>query len=129
MSVGEILFSFKGRIGIGTFFAATVSVIIVALMLLGLVIENGDLIPLTGDPNPLLVALLVAPMVIILGISIWMSLAIFTKRWHDIGWSGWMNLTLVIPLVGLISPLFLALLPGKAESNKYGEALWESFEE
>ena len=125
MSVGEILFSFKGRIDLGTFWVAHFSVIIFAVVLLGLVIESGDLIPFTGDSNPLLVA----PMVMILGLSMWMSLAIFTKRWHDIGWSGWMNLTLVIPLVGFISPLFLALLPGKAESNKYGEALWESFEE
>ncbi len=125
MSVGEILFSFKGRIDLGTFWVAHFSVIIFAVVLLGLVIEVGDLIPFTGDSNPLLVA----PMVMILGVSMWMSLAIFTKRWHDIGWSGWMNLTLVIPLVGFISPLFLALLPGKAESNKYGEALWESFEE
>jgi len=125
MSVGEILFSFKGRLDLGTFWVAHFSVIIFAVVLLGLVIEIGDLIPFTGDSNPLLVA----PMVMILGVSMWMSLAIFTKRWHDIGWSGWMNLTLVIPLVGFISPLFLALLPGKAESNKYGEALWEGFEE
>ena len=125
MSVGEILFSFKGRIDLGTFWVAHFSVIIFSVVVLGLVIELGDLIPLTGDPNPLLFA----PMVMILGVSMWMSLAIFTKRWHDIGWSGWMNLTLVIPLVGFISPLFLALLPGKAESNKYGEALWDGFEE
>ena len=129
MSVGEILFSFKGRIDLGTFWVAHFSVIIFAVMLLGLIIEIGGLIPLTGDPNLLLVAPLIAPMVIILGVSIWMLLAIFTKRWHDIGWSGWMNLTLAIPLVGFISPLFLALLPGKAEPNKYGEALWDGFED
>ena len=121
MSVSEILFSFKGRIDLGTFWVAHFSVIIFAVVLLGLIIEIGGLIPLTGDPNLLLVAPLIAPMVIILGVSIWMSLAIFTKRWHDIGRAGGMSLIMFIPLVNLIPLLILGLTIGTAESKRYGE--------
>src|SRR5208337_3611250 len=47
-------------------------------------------------------------------------LAICVRRWHDTGRSGWMTLTLLIPVVNLVVFLLLGFLPGTTGPNKYG---------
>ena len=42
------------------------------------------------------------------------------RRWHDIGYSGWMTLLLYIPYIGLIPGLFLLFYTGDSGQNKYG---------
>lgn len=113
MSIVEIVFSFKGRIGRGTFWKAIIPLGIVTIVLLVATRELAELLP----------------VVIIVCVNIWVSLAIYTKRWHDLGNSGWMNLTLLIPLVNFFILLFLGLAAGTDESNKFGEALGKSTEE
>ena len=55
--------------------------------------------------------------------AIWVALATYVKRWHDLGKSGWMVLTLFIPYINLLILLYLGLAPGTPEANKYGENL------
>jgi uncharacterized membrane protein YhaH (DUF805 family) len=52
----------------------------------------------------------------------WIALATYAKHWHDLDKSGWMTLTLLIPLVNLLIVLFLSFAPGTAGTNKYGKA-------
>ena len=40
---------------------------------------------------------------------------------HDIGWSGWFSILIVIPLVNLLLILFLFVKASKKEINKYGQ--------
>ena len=63
------------------------------------------------DPND---AIALAILAIMLGgFIIWISLATYTKRWHDLDKSGWMNLTLIIPLINLFIVLFLGFARGR----------------
>lgn len=54
--------------------------------------------------------------------SIWPTLALQAKRWHDRGKSAWMILVNFIPLVGAIWSLVeLGFLAGTPQANAYGE--------
>lgn len=55
-------------------------------------------------------------------LSIWISLAVFTKRWHDCSKSGWMSLILLIPVIGLFWVLgYLGFVQGSHDHNQYGD--------
>ena len=55
---------------------------------------------------------LIAAMVIGIQISV--------KRLHDIGWSGWLLLIALVPLVGSIFQILIFVMPGSQGSNLYG---------
>ena len=121
MSIGEILFSFKGRISRGAFWAAIIPMFIVSIVLqvaMVLAAEQG------GDPAGFIIM-----AIIVGGFMVWISLAIYTKRWHDLDKSGWMNLTLLLPILNFFILLFLGLAAGTADSNKYGEVPGKTAEE
>ena len=64
---------------------------------------------------------LMVPMIILGLVFLWPSLAIYTKRWHDRGKSGWWTLIILIPLIGPIWALVeLGFLRGTEGSNQYG---------
>lgn len=48
------------------------------------------------------------------------GLQISIKRLHDIGWSGWLLLIGLIPLVGSIFQLLTFVMPGSKGSNRFG---------
>ena len=48
------------------------------------------------------------------------SLAVGARRLHDIGKSGWMQLVMLIPLVGVIWLIILWATDGTAGENEYG---------
>ena len=49
------------------------------------------------------------------------GLAVFVRRLHDVGKSGWMSLIILIPLIGAIWILVLACADSQAGSNKWGD--------
>jgi uncharacterized membrane protein YhaH (DUF805 family) len=105
MSIGDILFSFEGRVRRTTFW-----MVIIPLFLIGM---GGNVLILINNELAGLAVLLAIPIV-------WINLAIYVKRWHDLNMSGWMTLTLFIPFVNLLLALFLGLAPGTSGPNKYG---------
>lgn len=48
------------------------------------------------------------------------SVQISVQRLHDLGWSGWLYLLTLVPFVGGLFPILLAVLPGNAAANQYG---------
>jgi len=50
------------------------------------------------------------------------GLAVFVRRLHDVGKSGWMFLICLIPLIGPIWLLILLLNPSNPGENKYGSS-------
>jgi uncharacterized membrane protein YhaH (DUF805 family) len=42
------------------------------------------------------------------------------SRLHDLGWSGWAVLLLLVPLVGIVAFLLLLLVPGQRNRNAFG---------
>ena len=47
------------------------------------------------------------------------------RRLHDVGKSGWLQLILVIPVIGAIALLIICAKAGDDASNKYGDAVTE----
>ena len=48
------------------------------------------------------------------------SIAAGSRRLHDIGKSGWLQLLWIIPVIGWAILIYLAAQPGQPESNQYG---------
>lgn len=48
------------------------------------------------------------------------TLAVTIRRLHDIGYNGWWVLLNLVPLIGLIWPLYYGLKGSSPESNEYG---------
>lgn len=48
------------------------------------------------------------------------SFMFMIKRFHDIGWSGWWSLTMLVPLLNLIPSLLLLFMPGTSGPNRFG---------
>lgn len=54
-------------------------------------------------------------------VTIYPSIAIYAKRWHDRGKSGWWTLILLVPLIGWIWALIeCGFLRGTDGDNQYG---------
>ena len=49
------------------------------------------------------------------------SLAIGTRRLHDINKSGWFQLLYFIPVLGLIAMIYFLVQPGNIGANRFGE--------
>ena len=76
--------------------------------------------PATAD-TPMTAAAL--PFVVVSLALLWPTFAIYAKRWHDRGKSGWWSLILLIPLVGWVWALIeLGFLRGDDGPNAYGPA-------
>lgn len=59
---------------------------------------------------------------ILLILSLWPSLAVQVKRWHDINKSGWWVLILLVPIIGgLIALIANGFFPGTEGENEYGQ--------
>ncbi|MCP8463112.1 DUF805 domain-containing protein [Pseudomonas sp. ZM23] len=48
------------------------------------------------------------------------SIRISIQRLHDIGWTGWLLLLYLVPVVGSVFPLLILLIPGTVGANRYG---------
>lgn len=62
-------------------------------------------------------------IILIAGVTLAMvvvSVQIGVQRLHDIGWSGWLYLLNLVPIVGSVFPLLMLLIPGNAGANRYG---------
>ncbi|MDM0056085.1 DUF805 domain-containing protein [Variovorax fucosicus] len=49
------------------------------------------------------------------------ALAVGARRLHDIGKSGWLQLIVLIPLLGILVLIYFWVQPGATESNAHGE--------
>jgi uncharacterized membrane protein YhaH (DUF805 family) len=119
-AVGEALpefselkvFSVQGRIGRLRFLAWTLASLLVAAAVggvIGLSLFTGDRLVLGG-------------LFFIIGglIYLYVAIAITVQRLHDLGWSGWLCLLSLVPFVGSVFPILLAVLPGNTGANRYG---------
>jgi serine/threonine protein kinase len=107
--LGQLLFSFHGRINRSRFFAASLAVVAYYFFIAALVSSS------TVADNSLAIS---AAILILLGG--WVALAIGAKRLHDRNRPAWLLLTcvLVVPIAWLAFELWLA--PGTVGENHYG---------
>jgi uncharacterized membrane protein YhaH (DUF805 family) len=123
VSIGDgALFSFRGRVSRSSFWSVIIPIFLfnITLGVMGVAISiaaQGRALS-TGMSNAVVWTML-AGLVAVMVAEMWISLATYAKRWHDIGHSGWMSLTLLIPFVGLLILGYLGFSPGAAGPNKY----------
>ncbi|MFJ2488090.1 DUF805 domain-containing protein [Pseudomonas sp. NPDC087639] len=125
-SVGENLPAFavlkplsvEGRIGRLRFLAWTMVVTLVSLPILSIFALIAVGLVSSDSTSGLIIGGLIAA---ILGLALIIISILFTvQRLHDIGWSGWLWLLNLVPLVGSIFPFVIMVVPGNTGANRYG---------
>ncbi len=72
----------------------------------------------TGEMNPSGFL----PYLVFFVASILPSIALYARRFHDFGKSGFLQLLMMVPLVGLIVFFVLGIIKGDESDNTYGSA-------
>jgi uncharacterized membrane protein YhaH (DUF805 family) len=121
----NLLFGFNGRIGRGKYWLGVLVIFIVNIaMVVGAIslsggmetLANAD--PQTMDPNAVQQAML--PLYAAMLPGLYISLAVFAKRLHDMGQTGWLSLLSLVPLVGIGMFFWMGFAGGKPGPNEYG---------
>ena len=106
--------SFQGRIPRKTFWLALIVMIVITWILEIILFSIFGVSMMSMDPNATPEAQAAAaeqamsgmaiPLVILILLTIWPSLAIYAKRWHDRDKSGWWTLIGLVPITGIPLP-------------------------
>ncbi|WP_324732990.1 DUF805 domain-containing protein [Pseudomonas paeninsulae] len=108
---GELeVFSINGRIGRLRYLAWSLMLLLAALALFGVASMGLAISEIIGG-------ILIA--VVGIGIMV-VSVQIGVQRLHDIGWSGWLWLINLVPVVGGVFALLMLVIPGTTAANRYG---------
>ena len=120
-TLADLLFSYEGRIGCGTYWA----IFIIHILIISLLITGFFFAPKVDDAQDWLAKLVqgwsATIALIYMFPALWIAFATIAKRWHDIGWTGWMTLTQLIPYVNVLIFFVLGMIPGNKGSNEYGD--------
>jgi uncharacterized membrane protein YhaH (DUF805 family) len=106
------LFSLKGRVSRRVYWLATLFLIAVNSVLVG---------QMMGADEASYHRIAAALFPVVLVITLFANMAVAVKRLHDVGYSGFLALTLFVPLVNLAFALWVGILPGTAGPNSFGE--------
>lgn len=60
-------------------------------------------------------------MILVSGLYIYIAICLIAQRLRDLNWSGWYALLCLVPLLGYLLSLYLALSKGTEGANAYGE--------
>ncbi len=110
LTINQILFSFKGRIGRKAYWLSFLGMMVALFAVIFVLSLAG-----VGEDVLGLVTLIIYIPII------WMSLAVQIKRWHDRNKSGWWVLITLIPVIGSIWALIEnGFLAGDDNQNNFG---------
>jgi uncharacterized membrane protein YhaH (DUF805 family) len=128
MNWKHLFTSFEGRASRQPFWLGILVMIIVQwvlMLILGIVLGTSMMSGMDPNMAPEEAAAMatkaMTPVIIVSLLFLYPTLAIYTKRWHDRGKSGWWSLILFIPLIGVIWFLVeCGFLRGTEGPNEYG---------
>lgn len=103
--IGELFFSFRGRIPRKVYWLASVPI--------GFLVAGAGFYEGFYKDS-------ILPLIVFLGLT-WPALALQTKRWHDRGVSGWWILLGFVPIVGIWAFIECGFIRGTRGSNRYGK--------
>ena len=112
------IFTINGRIGRLRYLAWTLVLTVAMLVAAGILSTVGFAIA-TASPT---IAIIVGSL---LGLALFVAVVVVSvqigvQRLHDLGWSGWLYLLNLVPLVNSVFPILLLVLPGNSGANQYG---------
>ncbi len=114
LDMKHLLFSYSGRISRSAFWIS-----LCILFPLGTVIGFAPFTSQAAGIPKVIIWMVYAGSLVL---SLWISLAVYTKRWHDCAKSGWMSLILLIPVVGFFWFMgYLGFVNGTTGPNPYGD--------
>lgn len=103
-------FTTDGRIGRLRFLAWTLILMLVCAPVFGIAAAGFALSTTVG----VILMVMLSVAVVIVGVMI------NVQRLHDLGWSGWLLLITIVPVVGSIFSLVMLVMPGTNGPNRYG---------
>lgn len=103
-------FTTDGRIGRLRFLAWTLVLMLVCAPIFGIAAAGFALSTAVG----VILMVILSVALVIVGVMI------NVQRLHDIGWSGWLLLITIVPLVGSVFSLLMLVMPGTNGPNRYG---------
>ena len=120
--------SFEGRINRKPFWLSLLALVVVEwflMLVLSLVLGTsmmGSIDPnMAPDEAAALATKGMIPIIIVSLLFLYPALAVYAKRWHDRGKSGWWTLIGLVPIIGGIWLLVeLGFLRGTEGPNQYG---------
>ncbi len=112
------VFTIHGRIGRLRYLAWTLALTVALLVATGIISTVGFAVA-TASPT---IAIILGSL---LGFALFVALVVVSvqigvQRLHDMGWSGWLYLLNLVPVVNSVFPILLLVLPGNAGANQYG---------
>lgn len=108
---GELsVLSIEGRIGRLRYLAWTLALLVTVVAAMGV-------FSLLFYQSPMFTGLMMAIAAVCF---VTINIQINVQRLHDLGWSGWLWLLNLVPLVSAVFALLLLVLPGNAGHNQYG---------
>lgn len=111
------LFGVEGRIGRLRYLAWSLAMTFVAMIFAGI---GGLAAYALGSDSSLLAIVggLVAAVAFIAMIVVGIQIGV--KRLHDIGWSGWLLLVNLVPVLGSVFSIIMLVVPGSTGVNRFG---------
>lgn len=108
---GELkAFTTEGRIGRLRYLAWTMALMLACLPVFGVAAGFFAVSEILGGL-----------LMVVAGIGVMVAGVMFgVQRLHDIGWSGWLLLLSLVPIVGGVFSLLMFIIPGNTEVNRYG---------
>ena len=112
------VFTIHGRIGRLRYLAWTLALTVALLVATGIISTVGFAVA-TASPT---IAIILGSL---LGFALFVALVVVSvqigvQRLHDMGWSGWLYLLNLVPVVNSVFPILLLVWPGNAGANQYG---------
>lgn len=123
MSISNLLWSYEGRIGRARFWLGVLFVILMSMAFgfVGGLFNLYPVDPYSGELAREVGALSLVYALVTVGTVLYAQLAIYVKRFHDRGKSGWWVLIAFVPVIGFFWILIeLGMLSGDAGPNAYG---------
>lgn len=121
MNWGKFLFGLDGRISRKAFWLVFLAMFVVAVILqvvalapLMAAASSGDPAAMEGVSAPIWVWIVFIPM-------IWISIAVYVKRFHDQDRSGWFTLLALIPVLNFVALIMAGFIAGTPGPNRFGE--------
>ncbi|KRP42597.1 Uncharacterized membrane protein YhaH, DUF805 family [Pseudomonas libanensis] len=112
------VFTINGRIGRLRYLAWTLALTVAMLVAAGIISTVGFAVA-TASPTIAIILGSLLGFALFVGLVV-VSVQIGVQRLHDLGWSGWLYLLNLVPLVNSVFPILLLVLPGNAGANQYG---------